>query len=394
MGRKTKQREDQNRQRAESAAFALHHRTAQLQQKPPFVTEFAHFHEQWRQRVCSMHEHYVHQPHTWTPRIKSKAEARRFIDCVEYVFFERYPVPKHLKMVWVQAERAVPLTRQALLCANFRHWYVIAAQGGSLYKEVARPYLSKQELHHFLNPPAFFTDPTEAYWYAIARAQSEDERAAIHVALSRIRLNNILPAGESPWPDIARYFARNPTTMHEISDLSDYIAHEIAEGNREPLEHPLGANRRAYSLKGRTLATLRRRQEEWHRALRKQRSIGGGSWKGMEIADSEYRAGNKDKRAIWRFTQIKTGDALYKEGQRMHHCVAGYKSQCMNGQTFIWKLTYEFPLGVLHRGLTIQVSPNNTIIQVRGYANRQPAANERDMVLTWARENGLTWNGR
>lgn len=391
MGRKTKQREEKERTRAQSVEFALRHRV----EKPDFVTEFANFPQHLRERVTELHEHYVHRPESWVPRIKSKAEARRFIDLVEYVFFIRYQVPNHLTHAWTQPPTfRHELTRHRLLQPNFRLWYVVAARGGSLYKEVARGYLSKQELHHFLTAPTYITDPSEAYWYAIARAQSDDQRTALHVAMSRIHNRPILPIGESPWPDIARYFARNPTNCHEISDLSDYINNELEAGNAAPLEHPLAANRKAFSLKGRSLEALRRRTEEWHRALRKQQSIGGGNWPGVDIPDVDYQGGNKDKRSVWRFRQIKTGDALYKEGQRMHHCVAAYKSRCMRGDVSIWSLKYEFPIGVDHRGLTIEVTKTGAIVQCRGYANRLPLPNEAAMVQTWARDNNLAWTRR
>jgi hypothetical protein len=49
----------------------------------------------------------------------------------------------------------------------------------------------------------------------------------------------------------------------------------------------------------------------------------------------EYRAGRGDKAAIWRFRQIKTGNDLFREGQRMHHCVAGYKRLSMSADVSI-----------------------------------------------------------
>lgn len=391
MGRKTRQREDQQRQRTASAESALRQRTPALLQRPEYVKEFAHFPQKMRERVTNLHEHYVHAPDTWVPRVKSKDGLRRFIDAVEYIFFQRYEVPQHLIRSWVSEDQQIPMQRHALLCPNWRHWYVIAARGGSLYKEVARSFLSKQELHYFLNAP--LRNSNEAYWYAIARPHAADARHALWVAMSRISMKVILPIGESPWPDVARYFARNPTNFREISDLCDYIHHEMEEG-RAPLNHPLEANRQAFSLKGRTLPVLRRRTEEWHRALRKRNSIGGGSWQGVSIKDIDYTAGGKDKRALWRFRQITTGDGLFKEGQRMHHCVAGYKHRCMRGECSIWSLTYEFPLGVQHRGVTIEVNKNNVIVQVRGYANRAILPNEAAMIRTWAAEHKLAWYGR
>jgi hypothetical protein len=146
-----------------------------------------------------------------------------------------------------------------------------------------------------------------------------------------------------------------------------------------------------FSLKGRTLAALRRRMEEWHRALRKSQAIGGGAWAGRPMPDIDYEAGSESKKAIWRFRQIKTGSELFREGQRMHHCVAGYKHLCMSGDVSIWSLTSEYPLNHINRGVTIEVRRDGVIVQCRGFANRLPHGNEVVMVKRWARDHGLTW---
>ena len=119
--------------------------------------------------------------------------------------------------------------------------------------------------------------------------------------------------------------------------------------------------------------------------------IAGGSWPGRAIPDIDYEAGSEHKKAVWRFRQIKTGNALFREGQSMRHCVAGYKSLCMNGTVSIWSLTSEFPIGHVNRGVTIEVSRDGAIVQCRGFANRLPYGNEVAIVKRWARDHALRW---
>ena len=177
---------------------------------------------------------------------------------------------------------------------------------------------------------------------------------------------------------MARFFARNPVPLHEMNDLIDYL--RVAKTENAGM-----------SLKGRSLHALQRRREEWHRALRKHNAIGGGSWAGRPIPDVDYEAGSEKKKALWRFRQIKTGTELFREGQRMHHCVASYKLRCMNEQVSIWSLTTEFPLGHINRGVTIEVRKDGAIVQCRGFANRLPHGNEVAAVKRWANEHGLRW---
>ena len=177
---------------------------------------------------------------------------------------------------------------------------------------------------------------------------------------------------------MARFFARNPVPLHEMNDLIDYLRVAKTEDA-------------GFSLKGRSIQALQRRKEEWHQALRKSNAIGGGVWAGRAIPDVEYATGGENK-AIWRLRQIKTGNELFREGQRMHHCVATYKGFCMEGKISIWSLSCEFPLGRVNRGVTMEVRKDGAIVQCRGFANRLPYANEVSVVKRWANDYGLRWD--
>jgi hypothetical protein len=181
------------------------------------------------------------------------------------------------------------------------------------------------------------------------------------------------------WKDVSRYFARHPSSILEMNDLIDFF-----EAAREEDE--------GFSLRGRSLAALRRRMEEWHRTLRKRDVVCGGSWEGHPLPDIAYEAGVEHRRAIWRLRQIKTGNDLFREGERMHHCVSTYKYGCMNGAISIWSLTCEYPIGKLNRGVTIELRNNGEIVQCRGFANRLPYGNEVSVVKRWASEYGLAWH--
>jgi hypothetical protein len=235
--------------------------------------------------------------------------------------------------------------------------------------------LSKLETHHFLTAPAGIASAQRAFWYAVACAQVDNRLGAHKIAQTKLVDYSI---ASSFWKDVARFFARNPASVAEMDDLIDYIA---AARHADP----------GFSLKGRTLATLQRRKEEWHRALAKQHAVCGGVWAGRAQPDIAYEAGSDAKKAIWRFRQIKSGNDLFREGQRMRHCVASYKSHCVSGQVSIWSLTSEFPLGNINKGVTLEVRKDGAIVQCRGLANRLPYGNEVAMVKRWANEHGLTW---
>ena len=380
MGKSNKSRHA-HRQQAESKICAVLAAHSRRKSEPAVAVSYGDFAPPYRAKIEACRTFALRRPEDWRCRLKSRSEERRFLDLVRFAF-AKYPAPAHLERVWIRdvdddfVDDARPRVRRhgRRAAPDLLRWYLVATQGGSLHKQLAHPYLSKLETHHFLAAPDQLT-ADRAFWYAVARAQSDHTGIALKV--SQTRLSDFSVAS-SFWRDVARFFARNPTTIAEMNNLVDFIraAKEEDEG---------------FALKGRTLPALRRRMEEWHRALQKQQAICGGSWSGAAIPDVEYRAGRDDNPAIWRFRQIKTGNDLFREGQRMHHCVASYKSPCASGDVSIWSVTCEYPLGHINKGVTIELRKDGAIVQCRGFANRLPHANEAAMVKHWARERGLTW---
>ena len=386
MGKKNRSREARRRQNDHLvwAVLKSHSQLEKLFAHARAAACFDDFNDDYRQKVDALRGYALRPATDWRCRIKSKSEEKRFLDLVRFCF-ARYRVPAHLEQIWtanvVDDDFVDKITAPDRLDApragapDLRRWYLIAAQGGSLYKQEAHPWLSKQECHHFLTAPDEITSLRQAMWYAVARAQSDGKDAALKVARSKIAGYSI---ASSWWKEVARFFARNPTAVHEIDDLVDFLFVAKQEDA-------------AFTLKGRTLATLRRRMEDWHRALRRSQSIGGGAWAGRPLPDVDYQTGKDHHRAIWRFRQIKTGHELFREGQRMHHCVATYKFACERGYISIWSLTSEFPIGRHNRGVTMEVTKDGRIVQCRGFANRLPYGNEAAMAKRWAFEHGLTW---
>jgi hypothetical protein len=383
MGKRNRLKEA-DRAAARSAVAAVLRKHAVRPDRAAAET-FLDFSPERRRAVDALRSHALRPPEAWRCRIKSRSEERRFLDLVRFCF-ARYGVAPHLENLWlvdiaddfVDAVAAVdPRAPRRTDRPCLRSWYIVAAQGGSLYRAAARPYLTRLETHHFLNAPREVESTARAFWYAFARAETDDRAAALRVARSKL---TDFSAASSFWKDVARTLARHALAVNEIDDLVDFLRAARAEDE-------------SFSIKGRTLGSLRRRMEEWHRALRKERQISGGAWPGHPIPDVTYEAGREEKRAIWHFRQIKTGSDLFREGQRMRHCVASYKQACVAGSLSIWSLTCEFPLGFLNRAVTLEVRANGDIAQCRGFANRLPHANEAAMVKRWADDHCLTWRG-
>ena len=383
MGKKIRLREAR-RQDAEQRVCAVLEANSRRDARAHAPTRYSEFKSEDRSKVEALRSYALRRPEDWRCRIKSRSEERRFIDLVRFVF-ARYPVARHLEQAWFaeadddyvdrDVSRPSPFKFHKRRVPDMRRWYILAAQGVSLFKADAHRFLTRQETHHFLTAPDEVPSTKQAFWYAVARTASERDDIALKISRSKIAAYSI---ASTYWKEVARFFARNPLPVPEIDDFADYL---LAARQQD----------REFTLKGRTLASLRRKMEDWHRELRREQAVSGGAWAGRPLPNIDYTVGSEEKCAIWRFRQIKTGKALFQEGARMHHCVAGYQSACMSGHISIWSLTSEFPIGRINRGVTMEVTKDGRIVQCRGFGNRLPYANEVTVVKRWANEHGLVW---
>jgi hypothetical protein len=375
MGKQNKLREAQLRAADEAIGARLRAHARAKRSPPPFINCYAQFDSVYRRRIEAYRHFALRAPEAWHCRLRVRAPAKRFLDLVEFAF-ANYPAPVHLRRAWTDELHAGTALVDGTLVADerayrrydFCEWYILVAQGRPLCEKLSPIGFSRREIHHFVNAPAEVVSSVRALWYAIAKAESSDTELALRVSRSKIAG---FRADESFWPEVARFFARNPTTILEMNDLIDFI------------------NARDYSLAGRTLASLRRGMQDWHAALRARALVYGRSWTGNPLPDARYEMLGENGPVIWHFRQIKTDDALFREGERMHHCVVSYHDQCLRGATSIWSLTCECPPGNHNRGLTIELTSAGEIVQCRGFANRAPYANELAIVALWAREHGV-----
>lgn len=328
-------------------------------------------------------------PQSWRPQMKTRDAARLRLAAARHLF-ALYPVPAMLERIWIDD---VGLDADEVRLR--KRWYVVAARGGSLYKAGAGQWLTRKEVHAFLNPPAGLGFD-EAFWHAIARSYLDAPGPAMCIARSKIAR---APRGEMDfWGDVARFFCANPAPVETIDDLCDYLA----ECRRRDS---------SYNLQGRTLPSLSRRMHEWHRdmaaierieAIRRRAAgratVRGASacvpdraWSGSPLADWEWTPSAKEAKATGeRFVvrQLKQAEDLVMESRAMRHCVSTYAAKCIAGHASIWSLR-RCTKDRIDRLLTIEVDQQGRAVQVRGLANRLAHADERNVLERWAKARGI-----
>ncbi|RUX42460.1 MAG: hypothetical protein EOS58_21800 [Mesorhizobium sp.] len=369
-------RQDAERQRIEAYQVTLRRVTAVPRPAPNF--------ERAIEEACrGFARRAIRDGALWRPKLKTRDPARLRLAAARFLY-ARYPVSAALEAIWLDSSGL-----NADEVALRKAWYVAAARSDSLYKAGANAWLSRKEVHCFVNVVGDFTFE-EAFWLAIARSCTDDPGLATRLARTKIART---PRGEIAfWREVARFFCGHPTSREEIDDLCDYLG---AMHRRD----------RAYSLKGRTLVSLRRQMVEWHRdiaaierieALRRRaagkgQQAQGPAWDGSRLEDWDWEPSAKEAKAHGeRFfvRQLRTAEDLVAESRAMHHCVSLYAAKCIAGNASIWVLRRK-ALGKIERLLTIELDPQNRAVQVRGFGNRLATAEERKIVERWAKARGV-----
>jgi PcfJ-like protein len=378
MGKRTKSREAQ-RLAAEHTISARLQQRSRARHRPGFINSICEFGSDYRAKIETYRTYALRAPEQWRCGLRKRTPELRFLELVKFTF-ARYPIARHLENSWI-AEPDVLERPNDPEQPDFRLWYIVAAQGGSLYQHAARSYMTRIETHHFLNAPDGILTTRQAFWYAFARSQTGDPRVAFKIARTKI---TTYPVRSLFWTDVARYFARNPSPILEMNDLIDFFDAAKAEDA-------------TFGLSGRTLPALRRRMEEWHRSLRKGAVTGGERWSGSPLSDAAYRMGSGQNPVVWRFHQIKTSCELFREGELMQHCVMTYKTRCMGGYSSIWSLSCEYPRGQMKPSLTIEINHHGKgaqhcgdVVQCRGFSNRLPTTIELAIIKRWATDHELS----
>jgi hypothetical protein len=318
----------------------------------------------------------------WRPKLKTRDPARLRLAAARHLY-ARYPVSAALEAIWRDGSGL-----DAGEIALRKAWYVAVARGDSLYKAGANALMSRKEVHCFLNLSGDLTFD-EAFWVAIIRSYTDDFGLAARLA--RTKISRAPRADLAFWREVARFFCAHPTSKEETDDLCDYIG-------------AMYRHDRAYSLKGRTLASLRKQMSEWHRdiaaverieAMRRRVAGRGsavkGAWDGSRLEDWEWQPSAKEAKVHGeRFfvRQLRTAEDLVGESRAMHHCVSTYAAKCIAGNASIWVLR-RTALGKIERLLTIELDPQNRAVQVRGFSNRVALPDERKIIERWAKARGV-----
>ena len=312
------------RQNAQSALSAVLRTHSRRHDRPGAVASYGDFNPAYRDRIEAYRLRALRAPETWRCGIKSRGEDKRFIDLVRLTF-ARYRVPAHLETSGSTISTTISSIKVACSDPPRRH----ASPGGRTCALVHRgrarrlalsgrraSLLSKREVHHFLTAPDEVTsrqagDLVRGCARADGRARAARSRSRRRAAAT---FRSARPSGR-------RSRASSPAIPISIQDMDDLIDFLLVAKQEDD----------AFSLQG----PHARRAAPAHGGLASRAAHAAECRRRCLARATDPRRRLRDRRdhdrAIWRFRQIKTGNELFREGQRMHHCVATYKSALRSG---------------------------------------------------------------
>jgi len=308
---------------------------------------------------------------------------RAVVNSLAQHLITKYRVPVFLSAVWYATDQAFGDRK--------REWFVAHGRGAS-FRSLNLPIRMTRRMEHvFLSSCDHFSIE-----FAMRRAE------LIGLGVDLQLVNAVLAARPAVdlhhgdfWRTAWHFLVAHMREIDgdQVAPLIDFlhtvrhetIAIDTADGvamRPPPLPH--------FSLKGRTVQSLMRLMEDWHRDL--GQGEGGLSWGPSSIRPLIQESPNDDPAmppTIWEITELTSSGQLRTEGTALRHCVASYSYSCWKGRSRIWSLRRR--KGLSYRSVvTVEVNPaSRTIVQARGFRNRRASGRPLSIVQTWAAKEGL-----
>ena len=301
--------------------------------------------------------------------------------------FVRHSIPEFLFNAWYHESD----TRAQQDLNSFLH----VADGHSIRTVEKSIRLSRKMSHHFMLAPKKLSLAQAVRWGQV-RGLGGSEKTALAISRSFLGAHR---HDIDFWNSVIEWIVKlRFMDDKDIGPVLDFLNNQrfgvgnperiVVSKNGQRSRQLMPAAQPRLTMKGRTLVSVLRDVERWHRDLHLIGARTTCVWPASRIDTFQHttRGGTS-----WTFEELTSNGALFEEGRMLSHCVGSYSQSCIDGKTTIWSMSCNVD-GKRKRALTIQVNiERSQIVQVRGLANRLPLPEESHVIRLWAWESGLTW---
>lgn len=339
-------------------------------EQPPFITAlFA---------LAKTKKHWIRPITDWVP-LKTRKIERQFAHLARFLL-ARYEVPTFMDKAFYTDQK------------THIYWFMWIGGGYNIRKANSLPLpLTKKMAHQFLQAPPESTIDEALRWGQII-GMGGDAVLAKHLLATKL---GQFTKHEDFWKTVIAFFIQHPMLdSAQLAPIIDYIFHQKFENQqiyRNGRRINQGAPHPNWSMKGRTVTSLLRDVNQWHRNLYKVgRFDQQTSWATYPIDNFVWKEGSEFNYKTYHIEQILNYGELSREGKTMKHCVASYVHSCLRGSCSIWSLSVEDMGGQFTKLITIELNRNRTIVQARGKYNALPKHREQQIIQRWCAMEGLT----
>ena len=331
----------------------------------------------------------IRAPGDWRP--VGKSVDALFFSYISHVLV-KYPIPKHLYqcLAW-KSNSSFP-----------RDFFQRAAQGESVFKVLKETFplpITRKWANFLITETHDEEHPVKAIRLAQVLAHGGNYRLYRNLPIAKVPLNqlNARPGyanthdfrsveEEKFTDDVIDWLCRQTNTVamfdyNQVEPILDFFNHSRFE-NKD------------YSVAGRTLASVMKAMDDWHKFLGKGKgdnstfpSCGIPVW----TREVEYTKDGRDVKGTWKIEEILSDKRLREEGRDMRHCVASYAGSIKSGRCCIFSVAFQESTGEWKKHATMRLDPKTkTILEARSFANAKLHANTAATARRWANENGIT----
>ncbi len=199
------------------------------------------------------------------------------------------------------------------------------------------------------------------------------------------------------WRTVMVFFVDtcDDTKLHLVGPIIDFIQfvrHETLCVHGPDGIVALAPVQPSWSIKGRTLRSVLRLVENWHRGLGSSPRA-NSYWSRSRYQPMVFQDPVRDPDTPpvrWTFIELTNSDQLRREGAALRHCVASYAGCCFAGRSRIWSLRRGRGESPDRSILTIEIHPaTGKIVQARGIRNRRAWGKPLRLLTQWAAREKL-----
>jgi hypothetical protein len=292
----------------------------------------------------------------WKP--VSKLANIQLNELLSYLFC-KYKVPKFLYSSFYESKVTVHM-----------EWLIHLGEGGAVKNVKNFPIPFTKKIGHYFTLAPDKLNTNEAIRWAQTKGLGGSDELAQRVANSW--LGNKPYSDENFWESfLILVINAGMFNMTKLTELVDYVR----EARRENVH---------YQLKGRTLQSLFKQSDIWHKhfSIYKAETL----WKPCGIEGLEIEKKNE----ILKLQELTGSKDLAIEGKTMKHCVSSYAFYCSKGRSAIFSVR-KYSGGILLDVLaTIEVNiALKRVVQAKAKMNK-PICNEViKLIKLWSAKEGL-----